>query len=197
MGIPFLSSPAPQPPPQQIFNNPSFSGQPNPEKYQYHQEVESFKDDLLSFKARLEGKKIGYDKDNNILFLPVLDENNTQIKPFANAIGRHEIYSFLDTRLKSTITLTNMDIKRFFELMEDDHKKLAITCYLNGDTWEIDDDRWEEIHFSILDMIENARRRSIDNEERTWITKMLNIVQSITGDKPKPASGLGDMFKTK
>jgi len=87
-----------------------------------------------------------------------------------------------------------MDIARFFELMKDDHKKLAITCYLNAEEWELDDDRWEEIHFSILDMIENARRRSIDNEERGWITTMLNIFQTINSDKPKQSGGLGDMF---
>jgi hypothetical protein len=194
MGLPFISSSPPKEPNQTIFNNPVFGNQPGAEKYQYHQQVETFDDDLLAFSARLEGKEVAYDEKGNKYLKAVLDKNGVPIKPFCNSTGRHELFSFLNTRLKPSMPLTNLDERRFYELMKHDHKELAVTVYLNGDEWEIDDDRWEEIHFTMLDMIENARRRAIDNEERNWVPKMLNIIQSSSSEKPKASGGLSDMF---
>ena len=164
-------------------------------KMQYHLEVQRFELEKLMFKARLAGKELIVKPDGGYAMEVIKDENNQPIKPFCNIAGQLAIMQFIEERLTPNIVLSNTPIERVYMCLMDDHKKLALLIYFNAYKWNVDYGQWESLHFTILQAIESAYRRAVDNEERNWVAKLVNIIQNISGNPAQKNQGvLGGLF---
>lgn len=138
---------------------------------------------MLELKALLEGKILMISEEPNTGdrwdYPNVIDEETGDIvvdkktnrpmkivDPFCNIQGQKTILSFASMRLRAGTVLSNYSIETVLDRTFDDANKLALELKLNLRKWNIDPTRWEELHFTIMDRIEAARRRAVNNEER-------------------------------
>lgn len=167
----------------------------DPSRYGYHSEVQKFEEELLAIKSDLAGRDVVINQrtgKKELSQFPKKNDDGTPMTPFCNAEGQHELYHFADERLKPTTPLSNITVERVFELMKADHIILFRLVYQNFDKWKCDAGRWETIHYNILEPIEHARRRGIDNAERDWVSKITNFIYRLSsGGQPSRGNSGG------
>lgn len=179
---PYLQMPTPRPP-QTLGSD-----------YYKEVQVKIYHEEMMRLKARLEGKVLYIDEDTgeqkwDYPLEYVRDKDTGQIlchkdgkpkvkviiDPFCNIQGQTTILAFFDERVGPGTILSNYSIETVLNRCYDDAEKLALELKLNLRKWQIDPTRWEELHFSIMDRIEAARRRAVNNKEREGTNPNMSV----------------------
>ena len=193
MDNPFNSSSSPPPDQDQIIDTTdlhntqlNLSGSSGREtQFNYYADAQDFSDEIMNIKALLQGKTIQTDPNGHKhLVYPQDEKGNEIIYPFCSPAGQSMILAIVSTILQKGTVLSNYSIDTVLDRCFSDGITLAGTLYINMRIWKIDPSRYETLVMLIMDRIETARRRAVNNEERGFVGKAISVVESMFGRGP-------------
>lgn len=189
--------PAPPPNPNQMSGGQGAPQSGN--QFNYWLAVQDYQSEIAFIKGLLEGKGQTFHNDGTMtweyptVWRPMPTEENpldgkwvSAIEPVCTPQGQREILSWIAVRLQPGTVLSNMSAQRMLYITEQDLYTIWRMMFLNMDLWQIDPTRFEALIMTLGDRVEQARRRSVDNEERGIVGKVVSVFQSISGNQQKP-----------
>lgn len=180
------------PPPQQ--QQIDLSGGDKTAQFGYWEHAQDFTEEMDYIRAMLEGKqRVVDDKGYSRWEYPKDDMGRIIRKPFCNSEGRTWVVNNVGPVLQKGTTLSNYTIDTALDRCDITADVLNEVFYIKMDDWEIDPDKMPQIVDTIMDRVEAARRRAVNNEERGIVAKAISVITNLTGSgvpKPKPLISL-------
>lgn len=184
-------------PPQQL-NMDLGGSQDKTAQMDYWRDAQDYSMEIRYITALCEGKTSYIADDGSIKFDFPKDETGKYIKaPFCNAEGRAWIVGFVAPFLQKGTTLSSYSIETALDRCDITAETLNETLEMNMRTWAIDGSKLGATVDMIMDRIEAAKRRAVNDAERGFVGKAVSIIEQITGGLRQQNQGIGGLLLPK